>query len=463
MDFDVISTVTISQLGVFDSGSNGLSSPINVRIYNRNTQAVVASLAFAAGQSGTLINGSRFMALATPLTLSAGFQGVIEADGYNASELNGNTISQVTNTGGGAISFVGTSRYGSAGQYPGNLDGQVAQYLAGTFQYVVGTSVSTGTGGTQSYSGPVTLAAATTLTTTNSAVTFGGTVDGAQALTISTGSGATTFSGIVGGGTALASLSITGSGGVSQGASAQLIVSGSTTLAAGSSTDITLSHASNNFGSVIITSARNVTLVDVNAIVLGAGTVSGTLSVTAGGAITQSGALVVTGSTTLAAGSANDITLGTSTNNFATVSITSGNNVTLADTNAIVLGASTVSGNFSLTTSGGAITQSGALLVTGTTTLNTGAAAITLTYTTSSNSFGGRLSITNSGANAVAVYTSRCADAGRHGHRHRRAGPARQQRQPGGRHHCHRARQHEHQQPGAHLQRHGGAKHGRHL
>ncbi len=258
MDFDVISTITISQLGVFDSGSNGLSSPINVRIYNRNTQAVVASLAFAAGQSGTLINGSRFMALATPLTLSAGFQGVIEADGYNASELNGNTISQVTNTGGGAISFVGSSRYGSAGQYPGSLDASVAQYLAGTFQYVVGTSVSTGTGGTQSYSGPVTLAAATTLTTTDSAVTFGSTVDGAQALTVSTGSGAITFTGVVGGTTALGALTLNSTGVTTFSAA---VTAASVTTNAGGSTAI-------NGATITTTGAQTYN----DAVTLGAGT-----------------------------------------------------------------------------------------------------------------------------------------------------------------------------------------------
>ena len=69
-----------------------------------------------------------------------------------------------------------------------------------------------------------------------------------------------------------------------------------------------------------ITSGRNVTLVDTNALDLGASTVSGTLNVTtAGGAITDSGNLEVTGTTTLAAGAANDITLDSAGNNFSTI------------------------------------------------------------------------------------------------------------------------------------------------
>ena len=51
--------------------------------------------------------------------------------------------------------------------------------------------------------------------------------------------------------------------------------------------------------------------------------------------------------------SGNSITLSNASNDFATVAITSGNNVTLVDTNALALGASTVSGTLGVTTSGG--------------------------------------------------------------------------------------------------------------
>ncbi len=109
----------------------------------------------------------------------------------------------------------------------------------------------------------------------------------------------------------------------------------------------------------------------MNALNLAASTVSGTLNVTAGGALTQSGALSVTGLTTLAAG-ANDITLTNAGNNFSTVGITSGNNVALTDSNALVLGASNVASNLNVNTNG-ALTQSGVLTVGGTTTVAAGA------------------------------------------------------------------------------------------
>jgi hypothetical protein len=84
------------------------------------------------------------------------------------------------------------------------------------------------------------------------------------------------------------------------------------------------------------------------------------LNVTAAGAITDSGNLNVTGATTLAAGAGNDIILDSAGNNFSTVAITSGRNVTLVDSNALNLGASTVSGTLNVTTAG-AITDSGNL------------------------------------------------------------------------------------------------------
>ncbi len=121
-----------------------------------------------------------------------------------------------------------------------------------------------------------------------------------------------------------------------------------------------------------MTSGNNVSLTDANALNLAASTVSGTLTVTSNGVLTQSGALSVTGITTLAAGVSNNITLNNAANNFSTVGVTSGNNVTLTDANALNLGASTVSGTLNVTTNG-ALTQSGALNVTGTTTLTAGA------------------------------------------------------------------------------------------
>ena len=179
-------------------------------------------------------------------------------------------------------------------------------------------------------------------------------------------------------------LSVTANGDITQ--TVALAVTGTTTLVAGGN-DITLDTSTNNFATVVITSGRNVALRDAGAIVLGAATVSGTYSVTAGGHITDSGTQEITGVTTLVAGG-NDITLDTSTNNFAAaVVITSGRNVAITDEAAIVLGAATVSGTYAVTATTGDISNSGNLVITGAATFITTAADSNIILDQSGNVF----------------------------------------------------------------------------
>ena len=99
---------------------------------------------------------------------------------------------------------------------------------------------------------------------------------------------------------------------------------------------------------------------------------TGSLTLTATGNIGGTGAVAVGGATTLTAG-VSHITLANAANDFTgAVSVVSGNNVSLRDSNALDLGASTIGGNLTLQT-GGALTQSGALAVTGTTGITAGA------------------------------------------------------------------------------------------
>ena len=88
-------------------------------------------------------DGSRFKTLATPLELPAGFRATISASGYGGGERNGNHGNNpgsppwTTDSGGGVLSFVGSSRWGDTpGVYPPNADGGPAnRYAAGTFVY----------------------------------------------------------------------------------------------------------------------------------------------------------------------------------------------------------------------------------------------------------------------------------------------------------------------------------------
>src|SRR5262249_37030698 len=111
MDFDVDQPIAVTRLGVFDTGADGRNPPPTVRVFNRATQSEVAALSFPAGATGQLVGGSRFLSLATPLLLPAGFQGSVVAEGYGAGEGNGNAgmqpITWTTDGGGGLIHFTG--------------------------------------------------------------------------------------------------------------------------------------------------------------------------------------------------------------------------------------------------------------------------------------------------------------------------------------------------------------------
>jgi hypothetical protein len=149
MDFDVNAPITIHSLGVFDSDQNGLAFAHVVRIYDRDTQQSIAVATIPAGTNSFLAGGSRFLDLATPLVLPAGFHGSIVAE-INSVDGNGNTHGapgvSILNDGGGLISFVGSGRVGDNGPgvYPTRLDGgPVNRYLAGTFAFTAVPEPST--------------------------------------------------------------------------------------------------------------------------------------------------------------------------------------------------------------------------------------------------------------------------------------------------------------------------------
>src|SRR5687767_14463184 len=87
---------------------------------------------------GTLLNGSRFKPLSSPLDLPAGFRGSIVAAGYGADEPAGEGGPWSTDPGPCSLHFTGTSRSivgGSVLPLP-NPSGRLDQYAAGTFEFM---------------------------------------------------------------------------------------------------------------------------------------------------------------------------------------------------------------------------------------------------------------------------------------------------------------------------------------
>ena len=149
MDFNVLQATDITELGCFDDSGNGIATGVTltVQIWARNQngtpgttaddtgQSMLTSLTFTRADPGTPTGAYRFKPLATPRTLPPGAYTIV-AHGYSGAERNGNGVANVVNTGGGLIGFVGTSRYGTAGQFPGTPDGGPAtRYGAGTFSF----------------------------------------------------------------------------------------------------------------------------------------------------------------------------------------------------------------------------------------------------------------------------------------------------------------------------------------
>ncbi len=233
-------------------------------------------------------------------------------------------------------------------------------------------------------------------------------------------------------------LTLTGVGVTQTGAITQATSAGAATINAGAG-PITLTNSGNTFtGSVslINSGANNIALQNSGSLTLGTSTVgTGTLSLTSGGAITQTGILTqptLAGVITLASTIADsDFDLSTAANNISgnitfggtlanirdfklrnlnsnalfptnITSLTNLRNLTFNFDNAgINFSALTLHNGGSLSaTAGGAITETGALVVPGTSSFNAGSHPITLTQ---NNIFTGDVSLSNTGANNIEV------------------------------------------------------------
>jgi len=172
MDFDVEADITITRVGVFDSGSDGLQSTITARLFDRETREPLVTLEFTPEDPGDLIGGSRFKDLSAELNITAGSRLTISAEGYNLLEMNGNQVISplglLANTGSCSITFV-SGRFGfNPGQFPDVRDNSqvvINPYAAGTFIFkpsenltlhgAIAYVVPFGTMGNQDWIGPL--------------------------------------------------------------------------------------------------------------------------------------------------------------------------------------------------------------------------------------------------------------------------------------------------------------------
>ncbi len=74
--FTVNAPITVTSLGVFDNGGDGLAISHDVGIFNETTEALVGSTTVPAGTGGTLIDGFRYESV-SPFSLIQGDSYVI--------------------------------------------------------------------------------------------------------------------------------------------------------------------------------------------------------------------------------------------------------------------------------------------------------------------------------------------------------------------------------------------------
>lgn len=114
LTFDVLSPITVTDLGVFDSTGTGIiSGTIQVVIYDTTTNTEVTPVvSFSGDYFSSLIGNDVFQSI-TPVDLTAGSYEV-DAVGFNGINLNGNIIlgggaGPVLDTGGGLLMFTGAA------------------------------------------------------------------------------------------------------------------------------------------------------------------------------------------------------------------------------------------------------------------------------------------------------------------------------------------------------------------
>jgi len=132
-----------------------------------------------------------------------------------------------------------------------------------------------------------------------------------------------------------------GGGAVSQATAANLKISGNTSINA--SAGISLANTGNDFGEVALTTKGLATIADVNGLVLSSSSVSGSLTVSTGGPVTQSGALSTAG--LLLQGSGTSYMLNDIGNAISTLAVKlGGGSISLANGDAVSLTVGTVAG-----------------------------------------------------------------------------------------------------------------------
>ena len=296
----------------------------------------------------------------------------------------------LSNTG---IDITGTGAIQINGAAGGTTSGNYGVYLASTtLETNSGAITINGTGaGSSGGEGIHTGAASTTIKSATGNITLNATGNVSNAMNFSNAAAIQTTG----------NLNLIGAGGdIAGGQNLSMNIGGTTNITLGTG-NTSFTNNANELNFLNITSAQDFAVNLTSGVILGTSTLTGNLTVNAGGDITDNGIVIVNGASKVAVFNANlgganaNIELDSASNNFIAANITA-NNATIRDVNGLDLGSSNVSNNLNIT-AGGAINDVGVLSVGGVATFNTTGA---LSLDSTSNNFN-RLSIVQAGVTTI--------------------------------------------------------------
>ena len=376
----------------FNSGANNVNFMNGATNFGGGTTTVGGNLVVNA--AGNLTQASA-LSVAGNATFTAGGNAITLTNASNAVTGNvtfSNAADTVSWREAAAVSLASSSSAALSVQAGGAITQAGALTVTGAASFSAGANAITLTNASNALSGAVTLVntGANNVQLTNAgAIDLNGSSVGGNLTLIKTGAGDITQS-------------------------TPLTVGGTLSADAGSGL-ITLNQGANSITGAVSLSSTNVgtsTFQNGGPLVLGTVNITGNLDATGNsGAITQSGVITTGGNATFTTGGY-AITLNNASNavgGSVALNNTGANAVSWQESGAVSLAASSVGGNLTVT-SGGAMTQSGALIVGGNADFATGGFAITLTH--ASNAVAGAVTFANTGPNAVSWNESAAVSLG---------------------------------------------------
>ena len=399
-DFSLSGGASIGQSGAIHSATLNVSSssgPISLTNTGNNFGPVY--VATGGANDAALYNAPDLTLTGADvggtLTLSSGGSilqtGAIHAGALNAATTNGDIV--LSNTGNAfATATLSTSGTDDATLYD-------ASNLIVSSANIGGTLNLSGAG-TIGQSGAI-LAAALNVATTGGAITLTNTGNNFATASLATGgtddaslydaSDLTVTSANVGG-----TLNLSGGGAVSQ--SGAIHSNGLNVTATGA---ITLANTGNTFATASLSTPGGATLYDASNLTITGATVGGTLALSGGGSIGQSGAIHADALSVTTTNGAIVLTNAGNAFNTATLATSGADDASLYDSLSLTIAGANVGGDLSLS-GAGSIGQTGAILAA---TLNVATTGGAIALTNAGNSFG-PATISTSGSDDASLYDS---------------------------------------------------------